>query len=69
MLYKVEIQDANGQAKVFDENGQMMCQFNPYSGSFSSGQVDEAERVVHMQHDNGTVGLYDLDSDTFKGWK
>ena len=67
MIYKVELQ-SNGQGKVFDDTGRMMCQFAPYSGSFSSGQVDETKREVHMQHDNNSTGIYDLDSGTFKGW-
>lgn len=69
LIYRVEVQSDNGQAKVFDDNGQIVCQFNPISGSFSSGQVDEANREVHMQHDNGDVGIYDLDTGTPKGWK
>lgn len=68
MIYKIEMQ-GNGQARVFDDTGRMMCQFAPYVGSFSAGQVDESAREVHMQHDNDSVGVYDLDSGTFKGWK
>ena len=69
MIFTVEIDDSNGQAKVFDENGRMICQCAPYSGSFTSGQVDEVRREVHMQHENGDTGIYELDSGAFKGWK